>query len=118
MAAATYDITIEQGATFLMNVLWKDSAAVPIDLTNYTARMQVRYKYNSADALLDMSTTDGSIVLGGVAGTIAVTGAAADTAAIDVKTGVYDLEMTDTVTGIVTRLLEGCATITPEVTRA
>ena len=40
--AAVYDITIEQGATFRLSLVWKDSSNVPVNLTGYTARMQVR----------------------------------------------------------------------------
>ncbi len=114
--AANYDITIEQGATFQLNLIWKDSAGVPIDLTGYTAKMQVRQRYASDDAVLSLSTTAGTIVLGGVAGTINITGPAADTAAITIKQGVYDVELTSA-GGIVTRLIEGCVAISPEVTR-
>ena len=115
--AANYDITIEQGATFQLNLIWKDSAGAPIDLTGYTAKMQVRQRYASDDAVLSLSTTAGTIVLGGVAGTINITGPAADTAAITIKQGVYDVELTSA-GGIVTRLIEGCVAISPEVTRA
>ena len=65
--AASYDITIAQGAELQHNLIWKDSAGVPIDLTGYTAKMQVRQRYASDDAVLSLSTTAGTIVLGGVA---------------------------------------------------
>ena len=42
MAAAQYDILIEQGATFSRTFVWKDSSEVAVDLTGYTARMQIR----------------------------------------------------------------------------
>lgn len=116
MAAAKHDIVIEQGATFQLNLLWKDSGGNPINLTGYTARMQVRRRVNSDTTLLDLTTENGGITLGGAAGTINVIAAATATDDIAEKTGVYDLELVSGA-GIVTRLIEGCVTISPEVTR-
>lgn len=116
MAAGEHDITIEQGATFQMSLLWKDSAGDPVNVTGYTARMQVREKVTSTTTLLSLTSDAGDIVLGGTAGTIDVTASATATAAIDEKRGVYDIELVSP-GGIVTRLLKGCVTISPEVTR-
>lgn len=118
MTAGTRNIKIEKGATFIYNLTWKDSNNSPVDLTDYTARMQVRQKYTSDVKLLDLTTENGGITLGGVAGTIAIVGSATDTAAIadNIKSGVYDLELISP-TGTVKRLLEGEVDIRPEVTR-
>lgn len=114
--AANYDITIEQGATFQLNLIWKDSGGNPIDLTDYTARMQVRQKYTSDEAALSLSTENGTIVMGGVSGTVNISAPAADTANLSIKTGVYDVEIVSP-SGVVTRLIEGCVVVSPEVTR-
>lgn len=117
MAAASYDITIEQGATFLLPLLWKDPQGDPVDLTGYSAKMQVRRKAGSVDPpLLDLSSTNGGITLGDAAGTIVITASATQTTAMTGRTGVYDLELTSP-TGVVTRLVEGAVDIHPEVTR-
>lgn len=116
MAAATHDILIEQGATFQLNLVWKDSGGTPINLTGYTARMQVRQKIADTNPLLSFTTENGAITLGGALGTIAITGLATLTDALTVKSGVYDLELVSP-GGIVTRLIEGAVTITPQVTR-
>jgi len=117
MTAGSHDITIEQGATFRLSLIWKDSAGALVDLTGYTARMQVRRRHSSEDPpALSLTSAAGDIVLGGTAGTIVVTAAATVTDDIDFKAGVYDLELEDS-TGFVTRLVEGSVTITPEVTR-
>lgn len=117
MAAGRRKIKIEKGATFLWNLTWKDNTGTPINLTGYTARMQVRHTINSTEKLLDMTTENGGIVLGGALGTIAITGSATATAAIadNIKSGVYDLELVNG--SIVKRLMEGEAEISPEVTR-
>ncbi|CAB4130887.1 hypothetical protein UFOVP121_42 [uncultured Caudovirales phage] len=116
MPAAIYDITIEQGATFTLSLVWKDSAGTPIDLTGWQARMQVRPAYHSDVVFLSLSSPSGGITLGGTAGTIEVVGSAAATAAIDGRKAVYDIELVAP-GGAVTRLLQGAAVISPEVTR-
>lgn len=116
MAAATHNITIEQGATFRLDLLWKDSTGAPVNLSGYSARMQVRQKITDTAKLLDLSTGNGAITLGGAAGTISVVAAATATDDITAKQGVYDLEL-ESGSGVVTRLVQGCVTISPEVTR-
>ena len=51
MAASKYNITVEQGATTDFEGQWNDSNGVAIDLTGYTARMQIK------DGFLDDSAT-------------------------------------------------------------
>ena len=114
--AASYPITIEQGATFQLNLLWKDGLNAPINLTGYTARMQVRRKRADVSPLLNLTTENGGITLGGSAGTIAVVATATLTAALPAKSCLYDLELVSAA-GVVTRLIEGSADVTPEVTR-
>lgn len=116
MAAETHNITIEQGATFTLSLVWRDSDNALIDLTGYTARMQVRKTHRSDTVLLNFTTANGAITLGGAAGTIEVEGLATLTDDVDARTGVYDLELEDS-TGFVTRLIEGSVVIKPEVTR-
>lgn len=116
MPAAEYDIYIEQGSTFMLSMVWKDSGDTPVDVTGYKARMQVRKSHGSDDIQLDGSSDTGEIVLGGSAGTIEVAFSASDTAALTITGGVYDLEVEDAA-GKVTRLLQGAAEISKEVTR-
>jgi hypothetical protein len=116
MTAATHDITIEQGATFRLNLVWRDSNNVPVDLGGYTARMQVRASFSDTVIQLNLTTENGAIVLGGALGTIAVTAAATVTDDITIRAGVYDLELQAS-DGTVTRLVQGKVKISPEVTR-
>jgi hypothetical protein len=78
--------------------------------------MQVRATLESASTLVELTTENSRIALGGTAGTITLTIAAADTAALTSGRGVYDLELVSGA-GIVTRLLQGVATISRNVTR-
>lgn len=106
MPAGTYDkFTIEQGATFSHTLTWKDSSGDAIDLTGYTARMKVRGDTDTGTEIIEMTTENGGITLGGVAGTVALLMTAVETAAMDFTTGVYDLELVSGV--LVTRLLQG-----------
>jgi hypothetical protein len=116
MTAAQNDITIEQGATFRLNLVWKDANDVPVDLGGYTARMQVRASFSDTVIQLNLTTENGAIVLGGALGTIAVTAAATVTDDITIRAGVYDLELQAS-DGTVTRLVQGKVKISPEVTR-
>lgn len=120
MAASTYDFVgdaaIEVGATLDRPLIWKDGAGVVMNLTGYTARMQVRQNVAAADALLDLTTENGGIVITPLSGLITLTQSATLTAAYTWRRGVYDLELIDP-DGNVTRLLQGEIETSAEVTR-
>jgi len=69
VAAATFDITIEQGATWRRSFQWltpgpdEDTPGEPYDLTGCTALMQIRPNYGSPTLLLEATEQDG-IILG------------------------------------------------------
>jgi hypothetical protein len=109
----TYNITAYQGATYKLDLVWSIGTAA-VDLTNYTAEMQVRESVASSSAVLSLST-DSEITLGGTAGTINVTVDAEEMQATPAGTFIYDLELNSG--GEVTRLIQGNFVIQPEVTR-
>lgn len=115
MSAGVYDITIEQGATFQMDLTWKDNTGNPINLSGYSARMQIRTSYDAEDTLVSLTSGGGDITLGGALGTIAITIAASVTQNLQIDEAVYDLELVNGLT--VTRLIQGTALISREVTR-
>ncbi len=114
MPAATHNLTIERGATYTQRLTWKDPAGTAINLTGYTARMQLRPRIGGP-VLIELTTENGRIALGGSAGTIDLTIAAADTTTLPTSTVKYDLELISA-GGLVYRLIEGAVTITPNVT--
>lgn len=116
MAAGNYDLTIEQGATFYQQIIWKDANEDPIDISGYTARMQIRKTVKATTSILSLTTENGRITLGGAAGTITLEVAAEDTADLTEFCGVYDLEL-EASDGTVTRLLQGQIEVSREVTR-
>lgn len=104
MSAGSYNMCIRQGETFSRVITWK-SAGVLVNLTGYTAKMQVR-RGSGQTVVSELSTTNGRISLGGSAGTITLTIAATDTDDIAIGTYKYDLLLTSS-GGVVTNLLEG-----------
>ena len=114
--AGTYNITADQGATFDRTITWRDSNDALVNLTGYTARMQVRSVTDSSTVILSLTTENSRIVLGGAAGTIRLLVVAADMAAVTETNCVYDLELVSG-SGVVTRLLMGTFIVRLEVTR-
>jgi hypothetical protein len=114
MTAGTYSLTIEQGATLRLIVTYKDPTGAPIDLTGYSARCQIRRSVGGS-ILLNLTTQNGGIILGGSAGTITLLASASTTTPLT-GSGVYDLELVSS-GGEVTRVLEGTVVISPNVTR-
>lgn len=110
----THNVVCYQGATFDLNFTVK-LAGTAIDLTGYTARMQVRETADASTVLLSLATGGSGITLGGTAGSIATTAAASVTAGIEAGAYVYDMEL---VSGsVVTRILQGGFKVLAEVTR-
>ncbi len=114
--AASLNIVIEQGATFNEVFTWKDTSNTLINLTGYSAQMQVRSTKEDTVILWELSSTLGTIILGGVAGTITLYIDKSDTALFTFDSSVYDLELTDP-SGRDRRLLKGSVIIDTEVTR-
>jgi hypothetical protein len=108
------NLVCPRGSTFQRTLIYKIGKN-PVNITGWTARMQVRERYESDSTLVSLTSGSG-ITLGGTAGTIAVYINAATTTGFPAGTHVYDLELINT-TGEVTRLIEGKFIVTPEVTR-
>jgi hypothetical protein len=115
MPAGIYNIQADQGSTLLRTLTWKNANGTPINLTNYTARMQVRKNLSDAVAVLSLSTQNGGIVLGGALGTIDLIVSDTQMALIEQGSYLYDLEMLTNNT--VTRIVQGSFIVSGEVTR-
>jgi len=114
MIPGKYNIVCPQGSTYVQQFTYAINNE-PVDLTGYSARMQVREKYISKTAIISLDSTDG-IVLGGEAGTIDVEISSIVTELVPAKDYVYDLELVSS-GNVVTRLIEGKFIVTPEVTK-
>ncbi len=118
MGVAKTSLTIEQGSSFLRIVIYRDSNGDPVDLTGYTAEMQVRKTKESDTIILTLNTSNGYLILGGTAGTITISTPANITDALDFVWGRYDLELYpggDTTQAV--RLLEGKINLSKQVTQ-
>lgn len=116
MSAAKYNFEIEQGATFTKPLVWKSSTGAVVDLTGYTARMQIRETVGSTEILLELTTQNNRIAIVPLQGKVTLTIDASTTSQISWTKGVYDLELVSS-NGTVTRLLRGNVSISKEVTR-
>jgi hypothetical protein len=113
---ANLKLQIYQGATFRKRLRWLNPGQTPIDLTGCAGRMQVREEVESTAVLLELTTENGRIVLGGTAGTVELLVDADTTTAITWDGGAWDLEIVHP-GGEVTRLAQGSLCVSPEVTR-
>lgn len=124
--AARYSFTIDQGATIQFEVIYADSNNVPVDLTGYTAKMQLRPSPGSETLYATLSTTispngSGLYVTGlpdnpkpESSGSIGVVMSAALTSTFDFGDASYDLEITSG--SYVARVIEGKIRLNKEVT--
>lgn len=121
MAAPIYDFTgdyeLNQGSALSVPLLYTDPSGLIIDITGYTARMQVRVSPSSSTVLLELTTENGGFVVDGPAGklTMVITEAIAET--LTWRRGVYDIELIPP-SGEAFRFLQGEIEVSPEVTRA
>ena len=120
MAAGKYSFTIEQGSTVDFEIVYKDSNSDPIDLTLYTARMQIRPSIGSDIVHMTLSSSlnpcgTGLNMSGSnstnppTAGSIGIFISAASSSLLDFNEAVYDLEIASGSGNCanVTRILQG-----------
>lgn len=87
----------------------------PVDLTGYTARMQIRQKVDSASTILSLTTENGGIAIDQSYKTITVLMTAQQTEAFTFQTAVYSLELVKNAE--VVPFSTGTLTLVKEVTR-
>jgi hypothetical protein len=104
-----------QGSTFNKTLTY-EIQDVPVDLTGYSSRLQVRQTYYDTDTIVSLTSGSGGITLGGSAGIIDISIDASTTSEFAPGNWVYDLEI-ESSGGVVDRLIEGNFIVTPEVTR-
>jgi hypothetical protein len=115
MTAGIYNFTVDQGSVFSVVLVYLDSNDVVINLTGFTAEMQLRQNYNSATADLTLTSTAGDIIIVGATGTVTVNMTAAQTGTLDAGYYVYDLELTSGAN--IERLIQGQITVAEQVTQ-
>jgi hypothetical protein len=108
--ATKANITIDQGTTFSTTISLTNDNGEPIDLSGYSGQSQMRKHYTSSNSV------SFSVALGSESGTITLSLTSGQTANLTPGRYVYDVEITSS-SNVVSRIVEGIATITPEVTR-
>lgn len=118
MAAANHDLVIEKNATFRRKLIWRDKNRKVVNITGYTALMQIRSSTDSAIVLFELSTENGRIAITGASGSIALTISATDTSTFVFTSGVYDLVLIAPLAASKTRVIEGKTIISPAVSHS
>ncbi|MGA4995867.1 hypothetical protein [Nonomuraea bangladeshensis] len=119
MAAATFDMLIEQGTDYdyVLTVRSQADGRPPLDLTGCTVRAHVRAHHgDDAPLLYDLATGGGLAITDPPGGKVTLHIPATTSAGWEWRVGVYDLELVDA-GGRPLRLLAGAVRVTGEVTR-
>ena len=112
--AAIANLIIDQGANFSSDITVKDANGNAFDLTGYTTEAKMAKGYASTRT---RTTITSAVASDATTGVVSLTLTAAQTAALDApERYVYDVEITQTSTGTVTRVIEGIITTRPNVT--
>lgn len=113
MPAGYQDQYIEQGTTFNSQITLDDSNGTPYNLTGFTIKSQARRSYYSANAAINFAVS----IPDANNGVVLLTAAATTTANVAPGKYVYDVMITETSSGLVTRVLEGQIFVSPCATR-
>jgi len=105
------NLYIDQGTDFSITVDVTDSAGDILELSDYTAAAQIRKTYSSSSVSATFATS-----IAELAGQVTISLTDTQTAALESGRYVYDLNITSSA-GLVTRVIEGQAIVTPGVTR-
>ena len=111
MSAANYDLVIDQGSTFVIDLVVKQSGSV-FDLTGYGVRAKMKTSKSATEdaAVFDCSIEDIAT------GTLKMELDASVSAGLSPGLYVYDLEIHTVDNDIVKRLIEGTVNITAGIT--
>lgn len=123
MAGKTNLPDIDKGAAYKHSFFWSvvpdpennPDYKVPVDLTGYHAKIQIRKKAGDATVLAEWSTADGNVTLH--TNEVRIYVPASETGAYDFNEGEYDLLLwPDTDPDNVTRLVQGSVKVSKGVT--
>ena len=112
--AAIANLIIDQGANFSSDITVKDANGNAFDLTGYTTEAKMAKGYASTRT---RTTITSAVASDPTTGVVSLSLTSTQTAALDApERYVYDVEITQTSTGTVTRVIEGIITTRPNVT--
>ena len=112
--AATANLFIEQAATFTSDVIVKDSAGEPLDLTGYSASAKMALGYASTRTRVSINT---SIYSDPTTGIITLSLSPTETSNLEAPARyVYDVELLKASDNSIIRVIQGIITVSPNVT--
>jgi len=108
--ATKANLVIDQGSTYSTDLSLKDENGDALNLSGYVANSQIRKWYTSSNAAASFDASINSD-----SGSITLSLTANQTSNLVAGRYVYDVEITDGT--VVSRIVEGIVTVTPQVTR-
>ena len=111
MSAGYQELFLEQGSDYSTSITLTDVNGDPYDLTNYTAKSQVKKSYYSSNTTANFVIT----INDPTSGVVAISLDSANTANIAAGRYVYDVLIKNSSNNI-TRVLEGIVNVLPQVT--
>jgi hypothetical protein len=109
MAAGYQDIFLEKGTTFTTQLSLKDTGNVPYNLVGFTIVGKAKRSYYSSSVALTFDTS----IYDAANGVIQLAASANSTANLIPGKLVYDVNITQNTSGVVTRVLEGQIFVSP-----
>lgn len=110
--AAYAELTLDQGTDFQGVITLTNDDGTAMNVENSTFLCQIRKSYYSANATANITMT----ITDAANGRVRLTLDAANTANIKAGRYLYDIKRTDA-NNVVTRLVEGIITVTPQVSQ-
>lgn len=105
------NLQIDQGSDFVRTMTVVDNNNIPVNLTNYTFRGQMRKSY-TANTSIDFTI----VPISAATGTLSMSLSNANTSTLSINNYVYDVEIIDPYLRVY-RVLEGTISINPNVSR-
>lgn len=108
--ALTANFEIDQGSDHGISFRLRDEDNIPVDLTGFTGRSKMRKTYNAS------KSQDFTVIINAVSSSVNLLISAANTSKLEAGQYVYDVELISS-SNLVTRIVEGIVTVTPQVTK-
>lgn len=110
--ATVANLYVDAGSDYSNIITVAAASTVPLDLTGYTVKSQIRKSYGSSTAYnFNASIYDATN------GKVRVQLSSSQSESIPPGKYLYDIEITQTSSGIKTRVIEGLVIVTPQITQ-
>lgn len=110
--ATNANLYVDAGADYFNTITVLDDTGIPLDLSSYTVKSQIRKSYGSTTAY-----NFNAEVYDAIDGLIRIHLSATQSEAILAGRYLYDIEITQTESGIKTRVIEGLVIVNPQITQ-